>query len=314
MELLAKRIALLQQSLQPALRQPALLVYAADHGLSVEGVSAYPREVTAAMVMNFLAGGAAINVFTRLNGLQLKVVDVGVDADLPVHPQLISAKVGRGTDNLLRGPAMSGEALARCFRQSEAHVAEIAAAGGNVVGFGEMGIGNTSSAALIMHAVTGLPLTDCVGAGTGVQGEALAHKITVLQQAVALHGRPESPEEILCAYGGFEIAHMAGGMVAAAQRRMVVLVDGFIATAAYAVAVRMEPRLREAAFFCHTSGEKGHRAFLQALEAEPLLDLGLRLGEGTGCALAYPLLKAAVAFLCEMASFADAGIPGGGHA
>ncbi|MCC5845403.1 MAG: nicotinate-nucleotide--dimethylbenzimidazole phosphoribosyltransferase [Verrucomicrobia bacterium] len=309
LETLALQIGLVQQSLTPELCAPALLVYAADHGLSREPVSAFPREVTAAMVLNFLAGGAAINVFTRLNGMDLRIHDVGVDADLPPHPLLIPAKVARGTENLLHGAAMSAAQRQTCLTQSAAHIDTAAQTGCNVIGFGEMGIGNTSSASLIMHAVTREPLETCVGAGTGLQGQALDQKRALLHRAVERHGLPSSPEAILQAYGGFEIAHIAGGMAAAARRNMLVLVDGFIATAAYAVALKMEPALSRNAVFCHCSDEQGHRRFLEHLNASPLLDLGLRLGEGTGCALALPLLHAATAFLNDMASFDDAAVP-----
>lgn len=309
LERLAAQLARVQKTLNPALRQPALIVYAADHGLSREGVSAFPREVTAAMVLNFLGGGAAINVFTRLNGMRLQVADVGVDADLPEHPNLIRAKIARGTANLLYGPAMSPEQLKTCLTQSAAHVSALSEEGCNVIGFGEMGIGNTSAAALMMHAVTGEALEACAGTGTGVSGPAFDHKRALLKKAAERHGRPSTPGLLLETYGGFEIAHMAGGMAEAARRGMVVLVDGFIATAAYAVARVMEPALPQHAVFSHCSGEQGHRLFLKHLNAHPLLDLGLRLGEGTGCALALPLLHAAVAFLNEMASFEETAIP-----
>lgn len=309
LETLALQIGLVQESLTPELRTPALLVYAADHGLSREPVSAYPREVTAAMVLNFLAGGAAINVFTRLNGMDLRIYDVGVDADLPPHPHLIPAKVARGTANLLHGPSMSAAELQTCLTQSGAHIEDAARTGCNVIGFGEMGIGNTAAASLIMHAITREPLEHCVGAGTGVQGKALEQKRALLRRAVDRHGLPAAPEAVLQAYGGFEIAHMAGGMAAAARRKMLVLIDGFIATAAYAVARQLEPSLTRHAVFCHCSNERGHRRFLEHLNASPLLDLDLRLGEGTGCALALPLLHAATAFLNDMASFDDAAVP-----
>jgi nicotinate-nucleotide--dimethylbenzimidazole phosphoribosyltransferase len=309
LETLAAHIAEVQQTDSPELRAPALLVYAADHGITHEPVSAYPREVTAAMVMNFLSGGAAINVFTRLNGMNLRIYDVGVDADLPPHPHLVQARIARGTANLLHVPAMSAAQVQTCLTQSAAHVVTAAETGCNVIGFGEMGIGNTSSASLIMHAVTREPLENCVGAGTGVQGQALEKKRALLRRAVDFHGRPSTPEAILQAFGGFEIAHIAGGMAAAARRNMLVLIDGFIATAAYAVALKMEPALSHHAVFCHCSNEHGHRRFLEHLNASPLLDLNLRLGEGTGCALALPLLHAATAFLNDMASFDQAGVP-----
>lgn len=330
LESLARRIGEAQGTVTPELRRPTVLVFAADHGIAAEGVSAYPREVTAQMVLNFLRGGAAINVFCRQNGLDLQVVDAGVDFDFPPGSGLLPAKVGRGTRNFLYGPAMTGAELDECFRQGAALVESLAQAGCNTVGFGEMGIGNTSSAALLMSRLCGLPLEACTGRGTGLTAAQFERKLAVLQRAQAFHaerdgsgagggggsGEPAQADagavarKALLAFGGFEIAQMAAAMRAAFDRNMLLLVDGFISSVAFLAALRFEPALRKNAVFCHLSEEQGHRALLEYLGAEPLLRLDLRLGEGTGCALAFPLLRSAVGFLNEMASFESAGVSG----
>ncbi len=284
-----------------------MLVFAGDHGAAKAGVSAYPQDVTWQMVENFLAGGAAINVFARLNGLGLSVVDAGVAHDFGVRPGLIDAKVGPGTANYLEEAAMSADQCALAMARGAAVVRDLAAQGCTVVGFGEMGIGNTASASLITHCLTGVPLADCVGRGTGLDDAGLARKQALLEQALRRFSGSD-PLAVLAQFGGFEIAAMAGAMLAAAEAKMLLLVDGFIVGAAALVAARLAPALPDYCVFCHCSAEPGHRAQLAALGGEPLLDLGLRLGEGTGAALAFPLVRAAVAFLDEMASFESAGV------
>lgn len=311
LEALALRIGLIQQSETPRLAAPQLLVFAGDHGAAKAGVSAFPQEVTWQMVENFLAGGAAINVFTRQNGMAIAVVDAGVAHDFGARPGLIDAKVAPGTANYLEQPAMSAAQCQQALLAGAAQVEALAAAGCNVVACGEMGIGNTASAALLTHCLSGAPLADCVGRGTGLDDAGLARKRDLLASALARFersGGDRSPLTVLAEFGGFEVAMMAGALLAAAATGMVVLVDGFIAGAAALVAARLNPAALDYCVFCHRSAEPGHRAQLQALGAEPLLDLGLRLGEGTGAALAYPLVLAAVNFLNEMASFADAGV------
>ncbi len=307
LERTAVKIGLIQQRLDPRLDNPYMLVFAGDHGAAKAGVSAYPQDVTWQMVENFLAGGAAINVFARQNGLGLAVVDAGVAHDFGARPGLIDAKVGPGTANYLEEPAMSAEQCARAIARGAAVVRDLAAQGCSVVGFGEMGIGNTASASLITHCLTGVPLADCVGRGTGLDDAGLARKQALLEQALRRFPGG-SPLEVLAEFGGFEIAAMVGAMLAAAEAKMVLLVDGFIVGAAALVAARLAPALPDYCVFCHCSAEPGHRAQLAALGGEPLLDLGLRLGEGTGAALAFPLVRAAVAFLDEMASFESAGV------
>lgn len=308
LEALALQIGLVQDTLSPQLRRPTMLVFAADHGIAQSGVSAYPQAVTEQMVLNFLRGGAAINVFCHANGLDLRVVDAGVNADFGGVAGLLDRKVAMGSANMIEQAAMT---LAQC-EQAMAHGAalaqQLADEACNVIGLGEMGIANTSSAALLAHAYTGLPLVDCVGRGTGLDDAGLARKLAILQEVLAVHGQPATALEILRHYGGLEIAMMAGAMLGAAQCGMIILVDGFIASAAYLAASAMQPALRDYAVFSHCSDEHGHRKMLNHLGVRPLLDLGMRLGEGTGAALAYPLLVAAVAFLNDMATFESAGV------
>ena len=308
LEKIAFQIAKIQQSLTPTLSNPTILTFAGDHGAAKAGVSAYPQEVTFQMVMNFLGGGAAINTFCKQNNIDLKVVDAGVNFDFDGAATLIDAKVANGTASYITEQAMTAEQLQACFDKSAAIVADVAKDGCNIIGFGEMGIGNTASASLIMSALCGLPLERCIGRGTGLDDDGMHRKFELLSEAKNLHGDISDPRTVLQTYGGFEVAQICGGMLEAQKQGMVVMVDGFIATAAYMVAVAIEPTLKDNAIFCHTSGESGHRLMLDTLDAEPLLDLGLRLGEGTGCAIAYPLIKSSVAFLSDMASFESAGV------
>ncbi|MCH8474131.1 MAG: nicotinate-nucleotide--dimethylbenzimidazole phosphoribosyltransferase [Opitutales bacterium] len=308
LETLARQVALIQGTSSPVLRKPTILVFAGDHGITTEGVSAYPQEVTAQMVKNFLAGGAAINVFCTQNEIALKVIDAGVKEDFSPHPALVSAKVDYGTKNFRRGPAMTKGQMEESMEKGREILRRVVADGCNVVGFGEMGIGNTSSASLIMSLLGKFPLEQCVGRGTGLVEWQLQAKKKILAECMGFHGAMESPEQILQTFGGFEIAQMCGAMEEAAEHGMVLLVDGFIASCAFLVAVSREPGLRPQAIFCHASAEAGHRHLLEFLGVDPLLSLDLRLGEGTGCALAYPLIRNAVGFLNDMASFATAGV------
>lgn len=311
LEAVAKKIGLIQQSLTPQLKQPQMLVFAGDHGAAKAGVSAFPQEVTWQMVENFLAGGAAINVFSRQNGLALSVVNAGVAHDFGRRPGLIDAKIAPGTANYIEQSAMTVAQCALAISSGAEIVRGLAAAGCNVVGFGEMGIGNTAAASLITHCLTGASLAECVGRGTGLDDAGLVRKQGLLEQALQryrAHGGSDEPLAVLAEFGGFEIAMMAGAMLAAAEAGMVILVDGFIVTSAALTAAKLFPALADYCVFCHCSAEPGHQAQLRALDAAPLLDLGLRLGEGTGAALAYPLVQAALSFLNEMASFESAGV------
>ncbi|RSK41176.1 nicotinate-nucleotide--dimethylbenzimidazole phosphoribosyltransferase [Hymenobacter perfusus] len=308
LESLAWQIGLIQQTLTPELRRPHLLVFAADHGIAREGVSKYPPEVTYQMVLNFVQEGAAINVFCRQNGITLNIIDAGVAGSFAEYPAVIDQKIAPGTRSFLHEPAMTGPECARALEAGAAVVRRVAATGCNVLGCGEMGIGNTSAATLLMHRFTGLPLAECLGRGTGLDDAQLRHKAAVLTTAAATHAHLTAPLAVLAAVGGFELVQMAGAMLQAAELGMVVLVDGFIATAALLAAAQLHPEVLAYCVFCHQSDEAGHARLLAHLQAKPLLQLGLRLGEGTGCALAYPLLVSAVGFLNEMASFESAGV------
>jgi nicotinate-nucleotide--dimethylbenzimidazole phosphoribosyltransferase len=310
LERLALQVGQVQQSLTPSLDRPRLLVFAGDHGAARAGVSAYPQEVTWQMVENFLSGGAAINVFARLNGLELQVIDAGVAHDFGARQGLVDAKIAFGTRSYLEQAAMSSAERDAALVRGAAIVHALAEQGCRVIGFGEMGIGNTAAASLLTHCLTGTPLVDCVGRGTGLDDAGLARKQALLAQAARRAALAPDADalSVLAEFGGFEIAMMSGAMLAAAERGLLLLIDGFIVTSALLVAARLAPAICDYCVFCHRSAEPGHLAQLRALNAEPLLDLRLRLGEGTGAALAWPLVRAAAAFLNEMASFESAGV------
>ena len=309
LESLARQIGLIRRDLAPRLSPPTVFVFAADHGVAAEGVSAYPQDVTWQMVENFLAGGAAINALARPQGVTLRIVDAGVRHDFGRRDGLIDRKIRAGSGNLAVEAAMTAEECARAVRVGAALMVDV---DGEVIGFGEMGIANTTPAAALMHRLTGIPIADCVGAGTGVDAAGLARKADVIERAMRTHAGALAPLDALAAVGGLEIAMMTGAMLGAASRRRVLLIDGFIATSALLVAARLSPAILDYCVFCHQSDERGHARMLRSLGARPLLDLGLRLGEGTGCVLAWPLVQAAAAFLCDMASFEDAGVSGAG--
>lgn len=309
LETLALQIGLVQQSLTPQLRRPSLTIFAADHGLASAGVSAYPPQVTPQMVLNFLAGGAATNGFARQHGFVLQVVDAGVNANLSAQQSLRHEKLGLGTANALQGPAMSPEQVLRGLETGRRIAHEEVANGSNVLAFGEMGIGNTSSATLLCHLLADLPLAACTGRGTGLDDAGLAHKVAVLQAVVARVGPgPYDVLRILTEVGGFEVVMMVGAMLGTAEKGALILVDGFIASAALLAAQHIAPAVRAYAVFGHCSKEGGHPLLLAHLNATPLLQLDLRLGEGSGAVLAWPLLQAACGFLNEMASFEEAGV------
>lgn len=308
LEQLALRLGLIQQNEQPRILQPSLVVFAADHGAANAGISAYPQDVTWQMVLNYLQGGAAVNVFARQAGWNLLVVDAGVKHDFGTMPGLLDRKIAAGTANYLHEPAMTAAQCEQALAAGRAIVAGLAAQGCTLLGLGEMGIGNTASASLLAHRLLGLPLADLVGRGTGLDDAGLARKTALLEQASARCPESLNAFETLRQFGGFEIAMICGAMLEAAERRIAILVDGFIVTAALLVARDMAPSVTDACLYAHCSEERGHRLLLRHLQAEPLLDLGLRLGEGTGAALALPLVQAAAAFLAEMASFDDAGV------
>lgn len=303
LETLAKQIGMIQRSAQPRLVAPAIMVFAGDHGIVAENVSAYPQSVTWQMVENYLANGAAINVFARQSGCALHIVDAGVNHDFGAREGLVDRKLGYGTRNFAIEPAMSQKECEAALQHGMELVAQL---DGNVLGFGEMGIGNTTSAAALMHKLTATPVADCVGAGAGLSSDGVAHKQHVIEQAATRHASVTEPLDVLATFGGFEIAMMVGAMLAAAERRMVLLIDGFIVTSALLVAARLQPSIRDYCVFAHCSDERGHGQMLTYLQAKPLLQLGLRLGEGSACALVLPLLQAAVNFVAEMATFESA--------
>ena len=309
LEDVARRVALIQNSLEPQLNNPFIIVFAGDHGIANSGVSAFPQSVTHQMVLNFLKGGAAINVFCNQNGIGIKIVDAGVNHDFGEDTELVDAKIRKSTRDFLEEPAMTPEETTAALEEGAKIVSRLYDSGCNVLGFGEMGIGNTSSAALLLSIFGEIPLEECVGRGTGLDDEGLRNKIEILSRARRMHEvEREDARKVLQTFGGYEIAMMCGAMLKAAENKMLILVDGFIASAAFLTAYRMEPLVREYAVFCHRSHERGHAQMLELLDAQPLLGLDLRLGEGTGCALAYPLILSALAFFNEMASFESAGV------
>ena len=310
LEVLAKQIGTVFQTLEPKIVQPNIVVFAADHGIANHGVSAYPQDVTRQMVTNFLEGGAAINVFCKQNNIKLSIVDAGVNYDFPMNVNLISAKIGKGTQSFLHGPAMSKTELQLCFSKGAAIVETIAKTGSNCIGFGEMGIGNTSTASVLMSVITGFLIEDCVGKGTGVNDEKLQFKIEILRKAIEDYTGEADLESKLAYFGGFEIMQMASAMLEAKEQNMLILVDGFICTVAYLVAFAKNPLIKENAIFSHQSAEQSHKKLLDYLEVTAVLQLDLRLGEGTGCAIAFPIIESAVAFLNEMANFESAGVSG----
>ena len=310
-EALAVQLGLIQGSLQPQVVDPVVLVFAGDHGAVASGVSAYPSAVTAVMVGAYLGGRAAVNLFARQAGARLVVVDAGVAADLPAHPGLIAAKVQPGTRDWLHGPAMVHGELDAALRRAGRIVDDLADGGCTVLALGEMGIGNTASAGLLVHKVAGLDLDLLTGRGAGLDDAGLDRKRRVVARGAARTAPRLSARDALVEYGGFEGAMLAGAILRAAERRMCVLIDGVIVTAAAVLAHAMQPDCLACCVFAHRSAELGHDAMLAHLGAVPLLDLGMRLGEGTGAALALPLLRAAAAVLADMADLQDLIGPGG---
>ncbi len=305
LEALAVQLGLILGSEMPRLHAPQMVVCAGDHGLVAQGVSAYPSDVTWQMVENFLSGGAAVSVLARQHGIGLTVVDCGVKHDFAPRAGLQIRKVGYGTADSLTQAAMS---LEQC-QQAIQHGRELLTAlDGNVVLLGEMGIGNTSAASLLMARLSGIDIAACTGAGTGLDHAAVHRKTEVLRAVLAKHVDAIEPLDVLAAMGGFEIATLVGVVLQAALERRVIVVDGFIVSAAVLVATRLAPLVRQRCVYAHCSGERGHRGMLEVLQAQALLDLGLRLGEGSGAALAWPLLQSASVLMCEMASFEGAGV------
>lgn len=302
---LAARIATILGIAEPHLQAPQLLIYAADHGIAAQGVSAYPADVTAQMVDNFLAGGAVASVLARQHGIAQTVVDCGVCRTFDPQPGLARRKIAPGTQDSTQGPAMT---LPQCVRAVENGIELLGSLPGNALLIGEMGIGNTSAASLLTARLLQVDVAQVTGAGTGLDDTGIARKARLLQRALATNAGARTPLAALAALGGFEIATMVGSILQAASERRVIVVDGFIASAAVLVADRMAPAVLQRCVFAHRSSEAGHTLLLQALGGQPLLDLALRVGEGSGAVLAWPLLVSACRILNEVASFASAGV------
>lgn len=312
LETIAKNLARIQAMVTKqvdslVISQPNLIIFAGDHGVASEGVSIAPSEVTGQMLANFATGGAAINVFCRQLGWQLNVVDAGILHEPAASLNVIKQRLGCITQPLHQAPAMTLTSVEQGFAMARGLIKKIKQQGSNLVAFGEMGIGNTTSASAIMAAMMQISAQETVGKGTGVSDNVVLKKQKVVAQALELHGdKLTAPMQILACLGGFEIVQITGAMLAAAEESMHILVDGFICTAAAMVAIQINPAVKDYMIFAHCSGEQGHQKMLQWLAVEPLLDLGLRLGEGTGAALALPLIQAAAAFYNDMASFEQA--------
>ncbi len=305
LEALAIRLGTILGSESPTLQQPQLLVCAGDHGLAARGVSAYPSDVTWQMVQNFLGGGAAVSVLARQHGLALTVVDCGVRHDFTPMPGLVVRKIAAGTADASIGPAMAPSQCADAIANGRDVVRALP---GNALLLGEMGIGNTSAASMLLSRLAGLSLDDCVGIGTGLDAAGLARKRSVLAEVMALHRDAVAPLDALAAFGGFEVATLVGAVLQAAEERRVIVVDGFITGAAVLIAYALQPHVVQRCVAAHVSAEPGHALLLAHLGLQPLLRLDLRLGEGSGAALAWPLLESATRILREMASFEAAGV------
>lgn len=304
-ENLAHSIGLILGHDTPELMDPQLVVFAGDHGLASRGVSAYPSDVTWQMVENFLAGGAAVSVLARQHSIALTVVDCGVKHDFAPRPGLFIQKIGYGTADSFETTAMTDDQCDQALKNGAELLKSLP---GNALLLGEMGIGNTSSASLLMSRLTGLDIVDCTGAGTGLDAASVGRKVDILKKVLASHPDSNEPLSALAAFGGFEIATMVGAVLQAAVERRVIVVDGFIASAATLVASSLQPSVIQRCVFAHRSGERGHALMLAYMKVDPVLDLGMRLGEGSGAALVWPLLVSACAVLRDMASFESAGV------
>ncbi|MFK5978957.1 MAG: nicotinate-nucleotide--dimethylbenzimidazole phosphoribosyltransferase [Rhizobiaceae bacterium] len=309
-ERLAQQMAGAQGTLLPAADPAKLMLFAADHGMVAEGISAWPSEVTTQMVANFLNGGAASNVFAKTNGLDMVIVDAGIIGDLPDHKNLIRANITKGTNNAMHEDAMTSEQTIAALEFGANLAATAIENGTRVIALGEMGIGNTSSATLLCHAIEGIDIDVLTGPGAGLDAEGVTRKAAILKKIAQRRPGILAPMDALSAYGGLEIAMMAGALIGTASKGGVTLVDGFIASSAALVALKARPEAAAHTVFAHRSKEPGHRLMLEAIGAEPLLDLDLRLGEGTGALLAFPLLRNACAMLADMATFESAGVSG----
>ncbi len=309
LEDLALQIGTIQQSLTPKLSSPHHIVFAADHGIVDEGVSVSPKQVTREMVYNFLEGGAGVNFLARQHNFSLKIVDSGVDYDLSnLYDKVIDMKIARGTRNYLHEAAMSIEECNRAIECGARATDMCAQEGCNIISFGEMGITNTSSSAIWMSLLCNIPLSECVGAGSDNTGKIVSHKYSVLKSAIENYSGDYSTEDIMRYFGGFEMVMSVGAMLRAAELGMIIIIDGFIMTASILVASKLYPSVLDYSIFGHCGDEVGHKLILDSMEAKPILNLGLRLGEGTGAICAYPIIESAVNMICEMGSFNGANV------
>lgn len=310
MEEIARSIAGITGKVEPEIKHKTCILMAADHGVVEEGVSAYPSDVTAQMVLNFLNGGAAMNVLSRHIGAELVVADIGVASDLPDHPMLWKKKVSYGTANMAQGPAMTKEQALEAIEKGYELAFHYIDKGSDLIGTGEMGIGNTTASTALLVHFSGVPVKDVVGRGTGVDDERLQLKIRAIEGALQKNKPSHDPLEALACIGGLEIAGLVGVFLACAVRRVPVLVDGFISAAAALVASRLHPNLRDFMLASHLSEEPGHRLMLELIGIRPVLHMKMRLGEGTGAALAMNIVEASLKILKEMATFSSAGVSG----
>ena len=308
LESLALQIGLIQQTLTPTLQHPQNIIFAADHGIAEEGVSLSPKEITWQQISNFLHGGAGVNFLCRQHGFTLKIVDAGVDYDLPYEKGIINMKVRKGTRSYLHEAAMTEEEMELCLERGAEVVRRCHEEGSNILSFGEMGIGNTSSSSMWMTCFTDIPLKECVGAGSGLDNAGIRHKYEILKQALDNYRGDGSPRDIIRHFGGLEMVMAIGAMLQAAELKMIILVDGFIMTNCILAAGKLHPEVLDYAIFGHCGDESGHKLLLEKLNANPLLHLGLRLGEGTGAICAYPIVVSAVRMINEMDNFAHAAI------
>lgn len=308
LEELALQIGLIQQTLSPTLKHPQNIIFAADHGIVEEGVSLSPKEITWQQISNFLHGGAGVNFLCRQHGFTLKIVDAGVDYDLPYEKGIINMKVRKGTRSYLHEAAMTEEEMELCLERGAEVVRRCHEEGSNILSFGEMGIGNTSSSSMWMTCFTDIPLKECVGAGSGLDNAGIRHKYEILKQALDNYRGDGSPRDIIRHFGGLEMVMAIGAMLQAAELKMIILVDGFIMTNCILAAGKLHPEVLDYAIFGHCGDESGHKLLLEKLNANPLLHLGLRLGEGTGAICAYPIVVSAVRMINEMDNFAHAAI------
>ena len=308
LESLALQIGLIQQTLTPTLQHPQNIIFAADHGIVEEGVSLSPKEITWQQISNFLHGGAGVNFLCRQHGFTLKIVDAGVDYDLPYEKGIINMKVRKGTRSYLQEAAMPEEEMELCLERGAEVVRRCHEEGSNILSFGEMGIGNTSSSSMWMTCFTDIPLKECVGAGSGLDNAGIRHKYEILKQALDNYRGDGSPRDIIRHFGGLEMVMAIGAMLQAAELKMIILVDGFIMTNCILAAGKLHPEVLDYAIFGHCGDESGHKLLLEKLNANPLLHLGLRLGEGTGAICAYPIVVSAVRMINEMDNFAHAAI------